>query len=130
MAEIEAQTVGRVQRAALRDMLAKGLPQSLVQQMRGGVVRADRRPASVVHLKPYRSAHPKPTIVGSELMGKNTSSGKTLRIRNETRDILVFYRPQPSLITNLAASLSIERRLVNNNPAGAKFLYTINELTV
>ena len=41
VAEVEAQPVGRVEAAPLRDMIPKGTAQRLVQQMRGGVVGAD-----------------------------------------------------------------------------------------
>jgi hypothetical protein len=48
MAEIETQPVGRVQRAALRDMIAKRAAQRLVQQVGGRVVGADRAAAVVI----------------------------------------------------------------------------------
>jgi hypothetical protein len=41
--EVEAQPVGRHQRALLRDVIAEHLAQRFVQQMRRGVIGADRR---------------------------------------------------------------------------------------
>jgi hypothetical protein len=46
--EVEAQPVGRDQRALLRDVGAEHLAQRLVQQMGGRVVGADRRAARVI----------------------------------------------------------------------------------
>jgi hypothetical protein len=42
MREVEAQPVGRDQRALLRDVIAEHLAQRLVQQMGRGMVGADR----------------------------------------------------------------------------------------
>jgi hypothetical protein len=55
--KIEAEIVGLDQRALLRDVLAEAVAQGGVQQVRGGVVRADLRaadnPASASSGKPY-----------------------------------------------------------------------------
>jgi hypothetical protein len=51
VAEVEAQPVGRVERAALRHVIAKRAAQRLVQQVRGGVVGADRAAAGVIDLQ-------------------------------------------------------------------------------
>ena len=48
LAEIEAQAVGRHQRALLGDVIAEAAAQRLVQQMGGGVVGAQRRAARAV----------------------------------------------------------------------------------
>ena len=55
-AEIEPQSIRRVQRAALRNMVAKRAAQSLVQQMRCRVVGADLAAARVINLQ--RDANP------------------------------------------------------------------------
>ena len=48
MAEVEAQAVGRHERALLGDVIAEHLAQRLVQKMRRRVVGADRRAALAV----------------------------------------------------------------------------------
>ena len=56
MREVEAQAIGRDQRALLRDVLAEHLAQRLVQQMRRRVVGADARAPRVIdlELQPHR----------------------------------------------------------------------------
>ncbi len=49
VAEIEAQPVGRVERAALCHVIAERAAQRLVQKMRGRMIGADRAAAVVVH---------------------------------------------------------------------------------
>ena len=56
MREVEAQPVGRHQRALLRDVIAEHLAQRLVQQMGRGMVGADRRAARVIDLELQRGA--------------------------------------------------------------------------
>ena len=56
MREIEAQPVGRDQRALLRDVVAEHLAQRLVQEMGGRMVLPDRAAARVVDLERERSA--------------------------------------------------------------------------
>jgi hypothetical protein len=51
MAEVEAQPVGRIERAALRHVIAKRAAQRLVQQVRGRMVGADRAAAGVIDLQ-------------------------------------------------------------------------------
>jgi len=45
VAKVEAQAIRRIERAFLRDVIAKDAAQCLVQQMRGRVVGLDRRAA-------------------------------------------------------------------------------------
>ena len=56
MREVEAQPVGRHQRALLRHVIAEHLAQRLVQQMRGGMVLPDGGAARVVDLQQHRIA--------------------------------------------------------------------------
>ena len=56
MREVEAQPVGRDQRALLRHVIAQHLAQRLVQQMRGGMVLADGGAARVIDLQQQRIA--------------------------------------------------------------------------
>ena len=51
MAEVEAQPVGRVERAALGDVVAQRASQRLVQQVRRRMVGADRAPTRVIDLE-------------------------------------------------------------------------------
>ena len=56
MHEVEAQAIGRDQRAALGDVIAEHLPQRLVHQMRRRVMGADRGAACVIDLELQRGA--------------------------------------------------------------------------
>ena len=56
MGNIEAQAVGRDQRAFLRDVIAEDLPQRLVQQMRGRVILPDRTAPPVIDFQIERGA--------------------------------------------------------------------------
>ena len=56
MHEVEAQPVGRDQRAALGDVIAEHLAQRLVQQMRRRVMGADRRAPRMIDLELQRRA--------------------------------------------------------------------------
>ena len=56
MREVEAQPVGRDQRALLRDVIAEHLAQRLVQQMRRRMVRADGAAARMIDLERERRA--------------------------------------------------------------------------
>ncbi len=58
MREVEAQPVGRHQRALLRDVIAQHLAQRLVQQMRRGMVRADGAAAGVIDVERERRRRP------------------------------------------------------------------------
>src|SRR6202790_5884893 len=52
--KIEAQAVGRDQRALLRYVIAEDLPQGFVEKMRRGMILADRAAPRVVDLKRER----------------------------------------------------------------------------
>ena len=56
MHEVETQPVGCDHRTALRDVIAEHLAQRFVQQMRGGVVGADRRAPGMIDLEQQRAA--------------------------------------------------------------------------
>ena len=56
MREVEAQAVGRDQRAALGDVIAEHLAQRFVQQMRRRVIGADRAAPPVIDLELQRRA--------------------------------------------------------------------------
>ena len=56
MREVEAQPVGRDQRALLRDVIAQHLAQRLVQQMRRGMVLADGAAPRVIDVERQRGA--------------------------------------------------------------------------
>ena len=51
MREVEAQPVGRDQRALLRDVIAEHLAQRLVEEMRRRMVAPDRAAASMIDLE-------------------------------------------------------------------------------
>ena len=56
MREVEAQPVGRDERALLRDVIAQHLAQRLVQKMRRGMVLADRAAPRVIDVEQQRVA--------------------------------------------------------------------------
>src|SRR3954462_9818084 len=56
MHEVETQPIRRDHRAALGDVVAEHLAQRLVDEMRGRVMRADRKAPAVIHFELQRSA--------------------------------------------------------------------------
>ena len=73
MGEIEAQPVGRDQRALLRDMVAEHLAQRLVQQMGGGMVGADRGAARVIDLQLERRADRERALLDLDVMDEEVA---------------------------------------------------------
>src|SRR5690348_8759339 len=68
MYEVEAQTVGRDQRPALCDVIAEHLPQRFVQEMRRGMMRADRRPPRMIDIELERRAELERALLQRALM--------------------------------------------------------------
>jgi hypothetical protein len=69
--EIKAQALWRNQRTFLRDMIAKGEPQRLVQQMSCGVVGLDRGATCVINVKRHRLTKHKPAGFNAHGMNKD-----------------------------------------------------------
>ena len=112
MREVEAQPVGRYQRALLRDMIAEHLAQRLVQQMRRGMVGADRRAALMIDVefdgiaRLERSRFDLADVdeeVAEFLLRVGDAEQRTLRPTDH------------AAIADLAAALAIERRLVERS---------------
>ena len=79
MGKIEAQTVGRDQRAFLRHVIAEHLAQRLVQKMRGGVILPDRATPAVIDFQIERRAGSQRALLdGAEMHVK--IAGALLRI--------------------------------------------------
>ena len=115
MREVEAQPVGRDQRALLRDVIAEHLAQRLVQQMRGGMVAADA--PSGARDRP-RAAARSPTLsvpCSTLTMMREQVAGLLLRVgdarRARRRAVIV------AGVADLAAGLAVERRLVEHHRA-------------
>ncbi len=110
MAEVEAQPVGRVERAALRDVVAQRLAQRLVQQVRGRVVGADRGAAGVVDLE--LGALPAAIIALGDLGEVDEDAGGLPGV-GDLRAARVGL--QRAGVADLAAGLGVERRLVDDD---------------
>ncbi len=111
--DVEAQPVGRDQRALLRDMVAEHHAQRLVQQMGRGMVGADRRARLVIDLQLQRHADlQRPLLhfdfvdeeVAELLLGVEDARAKSRR--GDHADV-----------ADLAARLAVERRLIEDEPA-------------
>ena len=114
MREIEAQAVGRDQRALLRDMRAERLAQRRVEEMRRRVVGADRAAPRRVDRQPHRLAgHEAADLHLAEV--HEEAVGLLLRVGDaEARAVLRFDRAG---VADLAAGLAVERRLVDDDRA-------------
>ena len=110
VAEVEPQPVRRVQAAPLRDVIAKGPAQRLVQQVRCRVVRADRRPAVVIdrQLRPLATADGAHRDLG--LMDKD--AGNLLGVGDACR---ARVGADQAMIADLPAAFGIEGRLVHHD---------------
>ena len=114
MGEIEAQPLGRDQRALLRHVRPKHLAQRLVQQMGGRVVGARRGAARMIDLEVDRLAD----------LQRAASTAPTWRNRpcsffcvsSTAKRAPDGARDQPA-VADLAAGLAVERRLVDDDDA-------------
>ena len=113
MHEVEAQPVRRHQRAALGDVIAEHLPQGLVQQMGGGVIGADRAAPGMIDFEQERGARLHRALLDSAEMHEEIAR-LLLGVGDAKPHALAAHQPG---IADLAAGLSIKRRLVQNNRA-------------
>ena len=113
MAEIEAQPVGRHQRALLRHMLAEPAAQRLVQQMRHRMIGAQacaaapRRSAA----RPRRPACSAPCVT----VPRWTKQIAGLLLRVAHRELAARGREHRAGVADLAAGFAVERRLVDDD---------------
>jgi hypothetical protein len=110
MREVEAQAVGRDQRALLRHVIAEHLAQRLVQQMRRRMVGADCRAARVIDLE--RERVPTFSVPCSTVPAVHEHVARPLLRVGDAR-------ATPSAviagIADLSAGLAVERRLVEHD---------------
>ena len=117
MREVEPQPVGRDQRALLRDVIAEHLAQRLVQQMGGGMVRADG--GCGARDRPRARARRPTFSVPSSTVPECTNRSPAFFCVSVTRK----RTPSPRMIAgvaDLAAGLAVERRLVEHDRARSR----------
>ena len=116
MHEVEAQPIRRHQRAALRDVVAEHLPQRLVQQMRRGMIGADRRAPGMIDLERQRRAGLQRALLDGAEMHKEIA-GLLLGVGDAKPHALAGHHAG---VADLAAGLRIKRRLVQHDGAGSR----------
>ncbi len=126
MNEVEAQPVRRHQRAALRDMVAKHLPQCLVQQMRRRVIGADRRTPDMIDFEQQCRTRLQRALFHRADMHEEIA-GLLLGVGDTKPHAFAGHHAG---IADLAAGLRIERRLVQNDGAGLAGLEAFDLLAV
>ena len=112
MREIEAQPVGRDERALLRHVRTQHLAQCLVQEVRRRVVGARRRAARVLDLEIDLVARFERTLLDLSLMHEQ-AAGLLLRIGDAEQRLALA--ADDALIADLAAGFAVERRLVDDD---------------
>ena len=111
MHEVEAQPVRRHQRAALRDVVAEHLPQRLMQQMRRGVMGADRGAPGVIDFERQRRAGLQRALLHRAEMHEEIA-GLLLRVGDAEAHALAGHHAG---VADLAAGLRVKRRLVQHD---------------
>ena len=117
MAEIEAQPVMRVQRAALCHMIAKRAAQRLVQQVGGRVVGADRPTPCMFDLQLRRL--PARDLAHGHFADMDEDPAGFLRIRDPHQ---TAFGPDRAGIADLTTGFGVERRLVDDELHRLAFL--------
>src|SRR5450759_4551868 len=117
MREVEAQPVGRHQRAFLRHVIAEHLAQRLVQQMGGGMVLPYGGAPRVIDFHEQRIAHFHRSLVHLDHMYEKVA-GLFLGVGDGEMQALASHL---ALVANLAATLAVERRLVHHQRAAVAF---------
>ena len=122
MREVEAQPVGRDQRALLRDVIAQHLAQRLVQQMGGGVVGADMRAARVIDIEFQRRSGAERAFLDGDAMGEHVAR-HLLRVGDAHPHAV---RMHDAGVADLSAGLAIERRLVEHHESALAFVQPLD----
>ena len=115
LAHVEAQAVGCVEAAFLRDMRAEAAAQRLVQQVGRAVMGADRRAAGVVHLRLHGLADTRLARLHGAEMHEDVAE---LPLRVGHSDAQPAGAGQHAGIADLAARFAVERRLVQHHRDG------------
>ena len=114
MGEVEAQPVGRDERALLRHMIAEDEPQRLVQDMGRGMVGAGRRAGGVIdgELDRQRRRARSPSTIETSCTMRSPSF-----LRVSTTAARKPGAGDFADVADLAAGLAVERRLVEDERA-------------
>src|SRR6185312_10575655 len=112
LAEIEAQPVGRHERALLRHMLAQAPAQCLMQQMRHRVIGAERGAARLIDAQLDEVAELERAMRDAALMDEELA-GALLRVAH--RELAARMREYGAGVADLAAGFGVERRLVDED---------------
>ena len=115
VADVEAQPVGRHQRALLRDVLAEMAAQRLVQQMGRRMVGAQLGAADRVDGHDDVVADLELALLDLGVMGMQVADASSARRAIAASPLAPTKRPVSPM---LAAGFGIERRLVGHDPAG------------
>ena len=113
MREVEAQPVGRDQRALLRDVIAEHLAQRLVQEMRRGMVGADGGAARVIDVERERRAGLERALLDRADVHEQVA-GLLLGVGDAEAHAVGGHHAG---VADLAAGLAVERRLVDDDRA-------------
>ena len=107
MREVEAELVGTHGRACLLDVVAEHLPQRLVEQVRGGVVR-HRREADAPRDDRLDAVAGREPVTAEE---EHLVVAEAVRLDELGADGRVVVELDPAVVGHLAATGRIERRL-------------------
>ena len=113
MGDVEAQPVGRDERALLRDMIAEHEAQRLVQDMGRGMIGADRGARGVIDRELDRQPDARRALDDRDLMDDEIAE---LLLRVGDRGAKAG-RGDLADVADLAAGLAVERRLVEDERA-------------
>ena len=111
MCEVEAQPIGRDQRAFLRDVIAEHLHERVIEQVCRRLVRADLLAARVVDLELDRVADCE--RAGLDLADQDERV--TARLLGVVDPDLRAPRQDDACVADLAAGLGVERRLIERD---------------
>ena len=114
MAEVEAQAVGRHERALLGHVIAEHLAQRLVQQMGRRVVGADGRAALVIDDQLQRLVELQRAVLHRDVMDEEIAELLLGAGDAHPRALALHHAG----IADLAAGFAVERRLVEDHEAG------------
>ena len=110
---VEAQVVGRHQRARLAGLLADGVAQRAVQQVRAGVVAHRPRAPLGVDLGSHRVAHG--DACRADVPRWTISPGTGRCVSSTVKSDAAVGSAEHALVADLAAALGVERRLVEDD---------------
>src|SRR5690348_7464239 len=124
MREIEAQPVGRHERALLLHVSTENLTQSRMQQVRRAVIQRDRAPALAINRCIQSISNPDCSL--RELADVRMRGATLLRVRNDEAHTNTGKHAR---VAHLSARLGVERRAIENHLAFLTLVQGINGLS-